>query len=1186
MAALKPFRLRALILIGVLLLAFSAPLLAAATTSRDDERTRALEAITLANLGLAYLEQGNIGKAVEEFKKITKLFPHEILGYANLGLAHFRLQQLQEAKGLIRQALRLDPSHPDLYILLGEILQWQEQDKEAIHAYERALSFSPAHVRAHYKLAKLSEKQKDWPNSITHLTAIVEEQPQNLAMLLELCRRLLQQGRSQEAIPVLQQVMALFVGVEGDFLRFLQEALVSAEASKDKEAATRVQIFANLVRGKPVYRQTIAQFSPKVQGQPIERFSSRLLAMVPGASPHPVPVQFKNVTEESGLPTSSLRIAATVFFDADNNGHLDLFLCSSTDSRLFGNQGRRFKEVTEQAGLGGLGQCVAAVSGDFDNDGALDLYVVKDGANVLYRNQGQGRFTDVTVQAKVGDPGKGRKALFVDLDHDGDLDLFITNDATEQGAPPSRLYRNLGNGTFEEITGSTGIDLKGLLMSAAAFGDLDDDGDLDLFVAGEGARLYTNLRQGRFKDTAKGARVVTPGKHEAVALGDYNNDGFLDIYLAGWGETSNHLFRGLGEGKFAEDIESIPVPLTPKVGFSDVRFADFDNDGYLDLLLIDSLQDKPADSGVWGLQLWRNTGRGSFVKASGWLPDTAISGKRASVADYDEDGDLDLLVVLTDGRIRLLQNDGGNANHWLKVKLQGLKVGNSKNNLNGLGAKIEIKAGPLYQMRLAEGPITHFGLGALSQADLLRVIWPNGEPDILFEPSPNQLVQAEQRLKGSCPFLYTWNGQRFTFVTDIHWRNLLGMVLPDGSYAPSDPAKDSFKIPGEKLRPRDGFYSMQITEELWEAAFLDQVKLFTVDHPEGTEVFVNEAFIPPPYPPLHLYTVRTKRSPIAAFDSKGNNVLPLVQQRDRVYLASFTRTAYQGYTQEHALILNLGDLSRAARIFLFLHGWLKPFDSSLNLAASQRGDMVFAMPSLQVMGKDGQWQTAVENIGAPSGKDKTVVVDLTGKFPTHDFRVRIVTTMEIYWDEIFFSTDNDLPFQITPLSPVRADLHDRGFSRPYRESPKGPTLFDYAHVTKEPMWRPMEGFYTRYGNVQPLLLAPDDMYVAMSPSNEMTVEFDVHHAPDLKPGWVRDFIISTEGWMKEAETNGALAQTLEPLVFQGMSQYPYGPDEHYPDDKVHQEFLEHYMTRLVTGDVYREQVIRYVASPANEQAGE
>ncbi len=1170
-------------IIGILLIFFSYVPLGNTAAQKNAERIRALAAITRANIGLAYLEQGSTGKAQDEFKKVIELFPNEPLGYADLGLAHFRLNQPEEAKTLVKKALRLDPSHPGLHVLLGEILQWQGQDEEAIRSYERALTSSPTHVRAHYKLAKLAEKQKAWSKAVEHMQAITRVAPQNLAVLLDLSLLLLQQERPEQAVSSLRQVAALFEGVEEDFLRFLKEALTLAETAQGKEAATQVQIFTNLVRGSPLYRQGIAQISPQTLGLPIERFSPRLLALVPEAIPRAVPIRFMDVTAEVGLPNTSVDASSAIFFDADNDGRLDLFVYSSTRSRLFRNEAGKFIEITDGAGLTNGAGCTAVVAGDFDNDGALDLYLVKNGQNVLYRNEGGGRFADVTAEAGVGDPGKGRGALFVDIDHDGDLDLLVVNDASEKDSISSHLYRNRGDGKFEEVTRSAGIELDGLSVSAAAFGDLDDDGDLDLLVvSGNGARLHANLRQGRFKDITQEAGLAAAGKYNAVALGDYNNDGFLDILLTGEAETSSRLFRSLGKGRFTEVDGSIPIPLAKALVFSDAHFADIDNDGFLDLLLIGSSPAGENGSGK-GLWLFRNTGRGGFIEASDWLPATAVSGKQAFIADYDGDGDVDILLVLQDGRINLLRNEGGNANHWLKVKLQGLKVGNTKNNLYGFGAKVEIKAGPLYQMRLVDSPITHFGLGSIAKADLLRVIWPNGEPDILFDPSPDQVVQAEQRLKGSCPFLYAWDGERYTFVTDIHWRNLLGMVLPNGSYAPPDPAKDYFKILGEKLCPRDGVYSMQITEELWETTFLDQAKLFAIDHPQGTEVFINEAFVPPPFPSLRFYTVRTKQSPIAAFDDQGEDILPLIRQRDEVYVTNFTKTAYQGYTKEHRVFLDLGDLSHASRILLFLHGWLNPFDSSLNLAVSQRGDMAFRFPSLQVIGKDGLWQTAIENIGAPAGKEKTVIVDLTGKFPTNDFRVRITTTMEIAWDEIFFSTDGDLPAHITSLSPLRANLHDRGFSRSYGENLNGPTLFDYAHVTKEPKWRPMEGFYTRYGDVRPLLQKPDDMYVVMGPGDELTVEFDAHRAPAVQPGWVRDFVISTEGWIKEGETNGALAQTVEPLIFHGMSRYPYGPDEQYPADEVHREFLRRYMTRLVTRDAYREQVMRYVGSPRQEK---
>jgi tetratricopeptide (TPR) repeat protein len=1128
-------------------------------------RTRALEAVTHANIGLGYLDEGAAGKAGEEFSKVVELFPDEPMGHANLAVVHLRQNKPAEADPFIRRAIALDPSASERHVLLGEILERQGRDKDAVAAYERALALKPANARASYKLAKLAEKQRAPREAVERLKAVAREIPDNVVVLLELARLLLQNGWTNEALAPLRQVAALYEGVEGDALKFLREALAATEASQAREAATRAQIFANVLRPTGRYRQGVAQLANQTLGLPSEGFSPRLLALVPEAVPRAVPVTFTELTTQAGLPATPIDAASAFFLDADNDGRLDLLVCSPTRVRLFRNEPGGFVDITARAGLGGA-RCRVAAAGDVDNDGHVDILLAGDGGVHLYRNEGSARFSNATAAAGIADAGRGQGALLVDLDHDGDLDLVL----------PSRIYRNRGDGKFDEVTRSTGVELQGLALQAAAFGDLDDDGDLDFLLAGDGTlKLYSNLRQGRFSDIAKEAGLVGTGTHHAIAVGDYNNDGWLDVFVAGAGDGSNRLYRALGRGRMVEAPAALPMAVTAKTVFFDARFADLDNDGHLDLLL----------AGTDGLRVLRNVGRQGFIDASGWLPAIPAPVRKAVVADYDEDGDLDILLVLHDGALRLLRNDGGNANHWLKVRLKGLNVGNNKNNLHGLGAKLEIKSGSLYAMRVADGPVAHFGLGPLSKADLLRVVWPNGEPDIFFTPPADHLLQAEQRLKGSCPFLYTWDGERYSFVTDIHWRNLLGMVLPDGSWAPPDPAKDFFKIPGEKLRPRNGVYSLQITEELWETTFLDEVRLLVVDHPPGTEVFVDEAFVPPPFPPLRLYTVRTKRTPVSAVDERGRDILPLISRRDRRHYAGFDRTPFQGYTKEHAVVLDLGDVAPASRILLFLHGWLTPFESSLNLAVSQAAGPPFKFPSLQVIGTDGRWTTAVENIGAPAGKDKTVVVDLTGKFPTKDFRVRIATTMEIAWDEIFFSTDGEAAVKITTLVPRRADLHERGFSSPYRASPDGPTLFDYAQVTKTQPWRPMEGRYTRYGDVGSLLLAPDDMYVVMAPGDELTVEFDAAEPPALPEGWVRDFVIYTEGWIKEGEINGAFAQSVEPLVFHGMSRYPYGAQERYPDSPAHRDFLRTYMTRRVPVDAYREQVMRYVPGEPVVDAG-
>ena len=222
-------------------------------------------------------------------------------------------------------------------------------------------------------------------------------------------------------------------------------------------------------------------------------------------------------------------------------------------------------------------------------------------------------------------------------------------------------------------------------------------------------------------------------------------------------------------------------------------------------------------------------------------------------------------------------------------------------------------------------------------------------------------------------------------------------------------------------------------------------------------------------------------------------------------------------------------------------------------------------PSVAVKDKTGQWKTVIDIIGIPAGKNKTITIDLTGKFLTDDRHVRIETDMQIYWDAAFFTVGaQDVPMITTELNPDSADLHYRGFSEMYRPNPHAPHLFDYQKVTKAAQWRDLEGFYTRYGDVNPLLQEVDDMYVILNAGDEITVDFDASRLPPLKDGWIRDFILYSDGWDKDGDINTLTSQTVEPLPFHGMSKYPYPETEHYPDDEAHQRFRLKYNTRRVT----------------------
>jgi len=259
---------------------------------------------------------------------------------------------------------------------------------------------------------------------------------------------------------------------------------------------------------------------------------------------------------------------------------------------------------------------------------------------------------------------------------------------------------------------------------------------------------------------------------------------------------------------------------------------------------------------------------------------------------------------------------------------------------------------------------------------------------------------------------------------------------------------------------------------------------------------------------------------------------------------------------------------------LYLNGWLYPTDASINVALSQSEQLKVVTPYLQVLDKDGNWQTVIENLSFPTGKNKTIVVDLTNKFLSANSLVRIRTNMEIYWDYIFYTIDDpNVEIRQTILQPVEADLHYRGFSRLYRKGGRyGPHWFDYKDVTTGQKWRDLIRTYTRFGDVQPLLLESDDLYIIMNSGDELTVKFDAATAPELMPGWSRDFLIFTDGWIKDGDLNTAYGKTVEPLPFHGMSSYPFGPNDEYPNDEKHRKYLKDYNTRQVTTDRFLNQV--------------
>ncbi len=812
-------------------------------------------------------------------------------------------------------------------------------------------------------------------------------------------------------------------------------------------------------------------------------------------------VRFEDHKVADGFSGSS----GLAVLDTDGDGRPDLLAWSAAGARLFRGGDTRITD----SGLGDLRDIVSIAAGDFNNDGFPDLCIITSSGAVLYRNQrGVFRKDAATLPA-----GRYSKALWLDYDHDYDPDLFLFGER-------SALVRNNGDAGFSDESARFPF-ATGRARDAVMFDLIADTNGTDLAVSYEDRAgvLYRDKLAGKFE--AQPLEALPAGATGLHAF-DVNNDGWTDLAASG-------LLLVNRQGKLtAASIAGGPH-----------AFLDLANRGLADLIV-------PA-------AVWENRGLGQFGKTSATLP----AFTSAVEADFDGDGLADLAILTPDGALHMLRNRTATRNQWVRIALNGIK-----NPKLAADSEVEVKSGAAYQKRLYAGIPLVFGLGEHKNIDTVRITWPNG----LIQNEPEQtagkalVFKEAQRLSGSCPMIFTWNGARFQFLTDVLGVAPLGAASGDGGFFPVD-HDEYVQIPGEQLQPLGQDYELRITEDLREVSYIDEVKLLALDHPISTEVFTNDKFKAPPFPEFRLFGIGRRVYPRRATDGSGHDVLARLLHRDRSYPDAFRRD-YAGTAETHVLDLDFAGAAPDNRAVLVLHGWVDWADGSTFLSASQAGKSL-ALPSLQVKDAAGNWRTVVADMGIPAGKPKTIAVDLTGRFLSASREIRILTNLCVYWDEVFLGEDADAPqTHLTPMSASVADLRFRGFSRPTIDpARRQPESFDYDAWMPASMWNPTPGKYTRYGDVRELLAAADDRMVIMGSGDELRLRFPGASLPQLPPGWKRDFLLLVDGWAKDGDANTAYSQTVEPLPFHGMSSYPYPAGEYFPDDAAHREYQRTYNTR-------------------------
>ncbi|HWS53657.1 MAG TPA: FG-GAP-like repeat-containing protein [Pyrinomonadaceae bacterium] len=1184
----RNFSVAALAAFAILAFSFARPSAPSSAQGGDSAGARE-EAYRANNLGVALLEQFKHREGAEQFRRALKLDPRLAAARINLAVALYNVPELDAALKEAEAAAALAPEAPQPHYLLGLIARQQNRPEDAVASFRRVLKIDPRDPGAQVNLGQLLAQQRKYEEAITALRAALAEEPYNGTALYNLGTSLLRAGQREEGQALMRRFQELRESgaatvVGANYL----------EQGRYAEAVTSTGAEAHLV-SKEIPDVTFADATAGVMPAPAP----------PAASAAPTPRREPARSGEQYDVRAGVSTPGTqTLFDFDGDGDLDLFAAGRASQHLYRNDAGKFSDVTAQAGALGKGPtgaaALGAVAGDFDNDEKPDLFVVRPGSLALYRNEGGGRFADVTAAAKIPAPAHlSVAAALADLDHDGDLDIFLagTLDLSHPAGgdrpaqppdltpAPNLLLRNNGDGTFADV--SAAAKLGSSRAVAVVPTDYDNRRDVDLLVVNHGSapQLFRNLRDGSFRDVAAEVGLGAAGPFTCAAAGDVNKDGFTDFFF---GETSGAGLFALSDGRGRFQTSAAPA------GVSDARaaqFLDYDNDGLLDLLAM-----SPA-----GLRVLRNMGGGwqdAGARAAGkglvngWTADGEAAHGSLSSGDLDGDGDVDFVARAPGGPLLVARNEGGNRLRSLRVRLAG-KV----SNRGGVGAKVEVRAGSLWQKletyAAAPAPAPadlSVGLGRRERADAVRVIWPAGivqaetEAAGAASAASGVIITELDRKPSSCPYLYAWNGERFEFVTDFLGGGELGYWVAPGVRAAPDP-DEYVRIRGDQLKERDGRFELRVTNELEEALFVDRLQLVAVAHPANVEVYPNEGLGNPSSPDFRLYAARGARPPRAARDDHGHDVLARLREVDRAYPDDFRLHRLRGYADEHALELDLGDETRAAAkgeggarartpdqsspvthpssLLLLLTGWTDYAFSSDNVAAAQQG-LGLKPPALQVKDARGRWRTVIENIGVPVGRPQTVAVDLTGKFLSASREVRVVTNMRVYWDQALVAEAGRAPVELTRLDAATADLRWRGFSAEVTPDGREPFGYDYARVSARSPWKVMTGRYTREGDVRELLSAVDDIFVVSRTGDELSLSFDARGLAPLPEGWARTFLLYADGFSKEMDLNSASPDQVAPLPFHGMRDYPYAAPERYPATPERLAYIERYNTRVVT----------------------